>query len=75
MRQYPDTRHAGRYGEPMSAANVWLEQRNAEIRSMQLEIIALEAQPDGSTAVVRGAGVLGRTGYQNTTNTPDCKGT
>ncbi|MFF0415581.1 hypothetical protein ACFYUY_34775 [Kitasatospora sp. NPDC004745] len=54
----------------MSAANVWLEQRNAEIRSMQLEIIALEAQSDGTAAVVRGAGVLGRTGYQQTANAP-----
>ncbi|GLW75486.1 putative transposase/phage integrase [Kitasatospora phosalacinea] len=68
-------RHAERYGEPMSAANVWLEQRDAEIRSMQLEITALEAHPADSTAVVRGAGVLGRTGYQNTANTPDHKGT
>ncbi|MGW4048574.1 AlbA family DNA-binding domain-containing protein [Streptomyces sp. NPDC004721] len=67
-------RHAERYGEPMSEANVWLEQRNAEIRSMQREITALEAQPADSSAVVRGAGVLGRTGYQNITNTPDNKG-
>ncbi|MFD7478903.1 hypothetical protein ACFV8Z_44130 [Streptomyces sp. NPDC059837] len=50
-----------RYGEPMSGANVWLEQRTAEIRSMQLEIIALEVQPTDGTPVVRGAGVLGRT--------------
>ncbi|MFD0271740.1 tyrosine-type recombinase/integrase [Streptomyces sp. NPDC127106] len=58
-------RHTERYGEPMSEANVWLEQRNAEIRSMQLEIVALDAQPTDSTTVVRGAGVLGRTGYQD----------
>ncbi|WP_195911328.1 hypothetical protein [Streptomyces kaniharaensis] len=68
-------RHTERYGEPMSEANIWLEQRNAEIRSMQLEIVALEAQPADSTTVVRGAGVLGRTGYQNTATTPDSKGT
>lgn len=68
-------RHTERYGEPMSEANVWLEQRTAEIRSMQLEITALEAQPDDSAAVVRGAGVLGRTCYQSTANTPDGKGT
>ena len=40
-----------------------LEQRLAEVRSMRLEIQALEAQPDGTSAV-RGAGVCGRTGYQ-----------
>ncbi|MGW3744156.1 hypothetical protein ACWD62_27040 [Streptomyces sp. NPDC005146] len=58
----------------MTGANVWLEQRNAEIRSMQLEIVALEALPADSTAVVRGAGVLGRTGYQDTAGTLDSKG-
>ncbi|MFF4353851.1 hypothetical protein [Streptomyces sp. NPDC001530] len=67
-------RHTERYGEPMSGTNVWMEQRNAEIRSMQLEIVALEAQPTDSTAVVRGAGVLGRTGYQDAANTSDSKG-
>ncbi|MGW3829348.1 tyrosine-type recombinase/integrase [Streptomyces sp. NPDC005071] len=67
-------RHTERYGEPMTGANVWLEQRNAEIRSMQLEIVALETLPAGSTAVVRGAGVLGRTGYQDTAGTLDSKG-
>ncbi|WP_126640954.1 tyrosine-type recombinase/integrase [Embleya hyalina] len=67
-------RHTERYGDPMTGANVWLEQRNAEIRSMQLEIVALEAQPTDSTAVVRGAGVLGRTGYQDTANTSDSQG-
>jgi len=55
--------HQARYGEPMSENNIWLEQRLAEIRSMRLEIEALEAQPDGTSAV-RGAGVCGRTGYQ-----------
>ncbi|MFE2092697.1 tyrosine-type recombinase/integrase [Streptomyces sp. NPDC059460] len=67
-------RHTERYGEPMSRTNVWMEQRNAEIRSMQLEIVALEAQPTDSTAVVRGAGVLGRTGHQDAANTSDSKG-
>ena len=56
--------HLARYGEPMSDANVWLEQRLAEVRSMRLEITALEAQPDGGTSAVRGAGVCGRSGYQ-----------
>ena len=51
--------HAARYGEPMSDSNIWLEQRHAEIRSMQLEISALEALGD-NTAVVRGPGVCGR---------------
>ncbi|WP_406498961.1 hypothetical protein OG936_30100 [Streptomyces sp. NBC_00846] len=48
-------RHAERYGEPMSEANVWLEQHIAEIRSVQPEITALEAQPSDSPAAVRGA--------------------
>jgi integrase len=56
--------HLARYGEPMSDANVWLEQRLAEVRSMRLEIEALEAQPDGDASAVRGAGVCGRPGYQ-----------
>ena len=43
----------------MSDSNIWLEQRHAEIRSMQLEISALEALGD-NTAVVRGPGVCGR---------------
>ncbi|MDX3612392.1 hypothetical protein OG920_03590 [Streptomyces europaeiscabiei] len=67
-------RHTERYGEPMSGANVWLEQRNAEIRSMQLEIIALEVQPTDSTTVVRGADVLGRTGHQDATDSSDSRG-
>ncbi|MFI9781101.1 hypothetical protein ACIHCV_41860 [Streptomyces sp. NPDC051956] len=67
-------RHTERYGEPMSGTNVWMEQRNAEIRSMQLEIVALEAQPADSTAAVPGAGVLGRTGYQDAASTSDIKG-
>jgi integrase len=56
--------HLARYGEPMGERNVWLEQRLAEVRSMRLEITALEAQPDGDTTAVRGAGVCGRPGYQ-----------
>jgi integrase len=56
--------HLARYGEPMSENNVWLEQRLAEVRSMRLEIAALDAQPDGDTSAVRGAGVCGRPGYQ-----------
>jgi integrase len=57
--------HTARYGEPMSDTNIWLEQRHAEIRSMRLEISALEALTD-DTAVVRGPGVCGRAGYQDT---------
>jgi integrase len=56
--------HAARYGEPMSGSNVWLEQRHAEIRSMRLEVSALEALGDDTT-VVRGPGVCGRAGYQD----------
>jgi hypothetical protein len=48
----------------MSENNIWLEQRLAEARSMRLEIAALQAQPN-DTSVVRGAGVCGRSGYQN----------
>jgi integrase len=55
--------HLARYGEPMSDTNIWLEQRLAECRSMDLEIAALETQP-ANTSVVRGAGVCGRSGYQ-----------
>ena len=55
--------HLARYGEPMGERNVWLEQRLAELRSMRLEIAALEAEP-GGTGAVRGAGVCGRPGYQ-----------
>jgi len=55
--------HLARYGEPMGERNVWLEQRLAELRSMRLEIAALEAEP-GDTGAVRGAGVCGRPGYQ-----------
>jgi integrase len=58
------TQHAARYGEPMSPNNIWLEQRNTEIRSMLLEVTALEAQPIDSTTAVRGAGVYGRPGHQ-----------
>jgi integrase len=56
--------HTARYGEPMSDSNIWLEQRHAEIRSMQLEISALEALGDNSS-VVRGPGVCGRASYQD----------
>jgi hypothetical protein len=48
----------------MSPTNVWLEQRDAELRSMRLEITALTAQPPDQDTAIRGAGVLGRTGYQ-----------
>lgn len=58
------TQHAARYGEPMSPNNIWLEQRDAEIRSMRLEIKALNAQRSDDQSAVRGAGVLGRAGYQ-----------
>ena len=56
--------HRARYGEPITETNVWLEQRLAEVRSMRLQIAALEAQPD-DTSAVRGAGVCGRPGYQH----------
>jgi integrase len=56
--------HLARYGEQMSERNIWLEQRLTEIRSMRLEIAALQAQPD-DTSIIRGAGVCGRPGYQN----------
>jgi integrase len=57
--------HTERFGEPMSPSNIWLEQRNAEIRSMRLEIQALNTQGAEDGAAIRGAGVLGRTGYQD----------
>ncbi len=53
----------------MSESNIWLEQRLAEVRSMQLEISALEALGD-DTAVVRGPGVCGRAGYQGSGPVP-----
>jgi hypothetical protein len=53
----------------MSESNIWLEQRLAEIRSLRLEISALEALGD-DTAVVRGAGVCGRPGYQGSGPVP-----
>ena len=56
--------HLARYGEPMSDTNIWLEQRIAELRSMRLEITALEALADDS-AIIRGPGVCGRAGYQD----------
>jgi hypothetical protein len=56
--------HQARYGEPMTDSNIWLAQRLAEVRSMRLEITALEALDD-DTAVVRGPGVCGRAGYQD----------
>jgi integrase len=61
--EHRKAQHLARYGEPMSERNVWLEQRLAEVRSMRLEIAALEAKPD-ETSAVRGAGVCGRPGYQ-----------
>jgi hypothetical protein len=49
--------------EQMSERNIWLAQRLTEIRSMRLEIAALQAQPDDTS--IRGAGVCGRPGYQH----------
>jgi len=57
----------------MTDTNSWLAQRHTEMHSMRLEIAALEAQTDDTTAV-RGAGVLGRTGYQLTPTTADTEG-
>ena len=57
-------KHLARSGEPISETNVWLEQRLAKLRSMRLEIAALQAQPAGDTGAVRGAGVCGRPGFQ-----------
>ncbi len=48
----------------MTDSSIWLGQRLAEVRSMRLEISALEALDD-DTAVVRGPGVCGRAGYQD----------
>lgn len=48
----------------MSDSSIWLEQRHAEIRSMRLEISALEALGD-HTSVVRGPVVRGRAGYRD----------
>ncbi len=42
--EHRKAQHLGRYGEPMSDTNIWLEQRITEIRSMRLEITALQAQ-------------------------------
>ena len=61
--EHRKAQHLARYGEPMSESNIWLEQRLAEVRSMRLEITALETLAD-DTAVVRGPGVCGRPGYQ-----------
>lgn len=47
------SQHTAGCGEPIRPNNVWLEQRNAEIRSMKLEVTALQAQSDDSTTVVR----------------------
>ena len=55
--------HAARYGEPMSDDNIWLEQRLTEMRSMRLEITALEAQSRRHHRRPRRRR-LGRTGYQ-----------
>ena len=56
--------HAARYGEPMSDSNIWLEQRHAEVRSMRLEISALEALDDDTRGRPRGRR-CGRAGYQD----------
>ena len=61
--EHRKAQHLARYGEPMSEGNIWLEQRLAEVRSMRLEIAALEAQP-GDASIIRGSGVCGRSGYQ-----------
>ena len=61
--EHRKAQHLARYGEPMTETNIWLEQRIAEVRSMRLEISALEALTD-DTAVLRGPGVCGRPGYQ-----------
>lgn len=62
--EHRQAQHLARYGEPMSDTNIWLEQRLAEVRSMRLEITALEAQPNDA-GIIRGAGVCGRSGYQH----------
>jgi hypothetical protein len=41
---------------------------------MRLEIAALQAQSDNSTTAVRGAGVLGRDGYQDHSAASGMKG-
>jgi len=61
--EHRQAQHRARYGEPMSDTNIWLEQRLAEIRSMRLEISALQALGD-DTSALRGPGVCGRSGYQ-----------
>jgi integrase len=61
--EHRQAQHLARYGEPMSDNNIWLEQRLTEVRSIRLEIAALEAQPH-DTSIIRGAGVCGRPGYQ-----------
>ena len=63
--EHRQAQHLARYGEAMSETNIWLEQRRTEVRSMGLQIAALEAQPDGTSGAVRGAGVCGRPGYQH----------
>jgi integrase len=67
--EHRKAQHLTRYGEPVSDSNIWLEQRIAEVRSMRLEITALEALAD-DTAVVRGPGVCGRPGYQDSQPVP-----
>ena len=66
--EHRKTQHQARYGEPMSDANIWLEQRIAELRSMRLEITALEAL-DNDT-LIRGPGVCGRPGYHDSGPVP-----
>src|SRR5260370_739214 len=60
--------HLARYGEPMTETNIWLEQRITEVRSMRLEISALDALADNT--LIRGPGVCGRPGYQSTAAVP-----
>ena len=51
--------HLARYGEPMSEHNIWLEQRLTEIRSMRLEVTALQAQPDDAASSAAPASAAG----------------
>jgi hypothetical protein len=67
--EHRKAQHLARYGEPMGTSNIWLEQRLAEVASMRLEITALDALADGS-AIIRGPGVCGRPGYQDSRPVP-----
>ena len=46
----------------MSESNIWLEQRLAEIRSMRLEISALEALGDDTAVEAAGGPAAGEVG-------------